>query len=186
MSVEEEPEYLDVDGVAHRIGVKRKSIFRYVERKEIPEPDLVWLGVKLWTPNTIDQWRAMKSMPRHKRPMIVRQDHEPPGSGRPPRLAKAVRARTALPKGKKDKRTSRKSSSVGALRKPAVSSVSAEQAGEIAARLRSEGDYCTTADVMVLADADPEGLEHERVQLQRRVHKLLRKTGWVPKSEALE
>lgn len=171
MSDAGEMEYLDVHGVAARVGLKHESISEFARRGDMPAPDLVWLKRKLWLPDTIDQWRKQRYMRRHKRPMIRRQDVAAPT--RPPRLAKATRPGAAMPKGAKDKRSRRKSSSVGASQKPALSSVDDQLAGDVAAELRAQGHYCTTADVMVLADADPEGLEHERQQLQQRVRRLL-------------
>lgn len=167
---EPEPAYLDAAGVAEYCGIKYASVRDYVKKGRLPEPDLVWFGVKLWLVDTIDDYRKLKWVRIHQRPMIRRREVTPPTGAFP----NVVHKKPAVPRGRKDKRTSRAASSVGALKKPKVSTVSEDLAKEIAAELRGEGHYCTTADVMVLADInDEETLEHERRVLRQRILKKL-------------
>jgi hypothetical protein len=163
-----EPEYLDIDGIAARVGLKRKSISEFARRGDMPEPDLVWLGKRLWLVDTVDAWRRQRYVRREKRSLRARVVA-------PPRTVPKVKARAGakVPRGQKDKQSRRRSSSVGALEKPVLSSVSEQLASQVAAALRAEGHYCTTADVMVLADADEEQLEHERRVLQQRIRQKL-------------
>lgn len=164
---EPEPEYLDATGVAARIGVKRKTIWEYVRRREIPEPDLWYLGKRLWLVSTIDAWRKQRYMRRHKRPPLDQPDVTVPR--RPPRMS------TARPGARMQRRprSARKRTSVGALEKPASCSISETFAAEVALELRAAGLTCTTADVMVLVDHDDGELDHDREVLRKRVVRLV-------------
>jgi hypothetical protein len=167
--IEVEPEYLDIKGIAQRVGLKQKSISEFARRGDMPEPDLVWLGKRLWLVDTVEAWRRQRYVRKDKRPILGRRVVAPP------RTVPKVPARQGakVPRGQKDKQSRRRSSSVGALEKPALSTISEERASEIAAALRADGHYCTTADVMVLVDAEDGELEHERRVLQQRIRQRL-------------
>lgn len=162
MSAQPMPEYLDAAGIAERLGVKRESVWQSIWRGHLPEPDIVILGHKLWLVDTIEQWEKLKWQRHAKRPAIVRQE-----AARTPRRPPRIRRSGAtLPK---QPRAARKRTRAGASERPAVSSLTEQQASEIAAALRSSGVTCTTADVMLLVDHDGEGLDYERDVLRQRI-----------------
>ncbi len=167
MSEAREHDYLDAIAVAARIGVAKSSVWEYIRRGDIPEPDVVWLGKKLWLVETIDAWRSQKYVRRHKRIPLERQPV--PRPTRPPAVLREGARMPAKPKSR------RKTTRAGALEKPAVSSITEEVAQEVAAGLRADGVTCTSADVMVLVDAVDVELDHGQQQLQQRIqHRLAR------------
>ena len=179
-SVEVEPEYLDTAGVAARVGVKKRTVIVYLSRGDMPEPDLVWYGVNLWLVSTIEEWRAQwykrRSMPRVPRTQKITT--QPRSSkGRPRVVAPASsssRGPAAAPNRRLAKRASREAE------RPEVVSVGEPIAKQVAAALRADGFYCTTVDVLELADAG-EQLEHERELLRQRIAaklRALRSTSW--------
>lgn len=167
MSAQPEHVYLDAGGVAARIGVKRESVWEYVRRGDMPDADIIWLGHKLWLPETIDAWRAQRYQRRHKRMPLARVDVAPPS--RPPRVVPRAGAAAAP----KQPKAMRKRTRAGASEKPAVTTVSEQVAREVAAELRAQGFTCMSADVMVLADYEGEPLEHDRELLRQRIRRRL-------------
>lgn len=159
MSAEPQPylHYLDCRGVAETIGVRVETIYVYLARGSMPEPDMVWLRHPLWLPETIKEWRKLKWKHRKNRPRRRQKIRQPDQrrTTRPPRVK---------PK---------PPSSGGALPKPRASVVAPEVARQIAAALRSDGVHCTTDDVIALANYGGE-LDHEREKLQQRIVARLR------------
>ena len=149
-------EYLDSNAVAERLGIKRATLYVYASRGTMPEPDLVWLGRNLWLVSTIDAWRA--DWYKRGRVRISRRERH--------RASKAYAQRRLPPKVAAVKRRS-----IG----PALEPVSEQVAKRVAAELRGEGHYCTSADVLELAGlpGDTE-LERERELLLRRIVSKLR------------
>lgn len=160
MSAQPQPylEYLDVLGVAEHTGLKRDTIYVYLARGSMPEPDMIWLRHPLWLPETINEWRSHRyerrktaAIPRSRK--IRRPDqrrHKPPPK---------VRAKPP--------------SKGGALPTPGASSVAPEIAKQVAAALRATGVHCTTDDVIALANYDGD-LDHERQKLKHRIDARLR------------
>lgn len=163
-----EPEYLHLDAVAERMGVQPTTIRECLRQGRMPEPDLVWLEHPLWLPSTIDgwkrnrrKWRPDRALEGHHR---VRTEERP--LSRPPKLVKPAAA-AAKPIGK----GRRKLVATVGSRMPvaaAVVTLSRPTAQAIALELRAEGHFCTTGDVLELADHDGE-LDHARGVLRARI-----------------
>jgi prophage regulatory protein len=159
-----EPVYLDAAGVAERAGLKRKSIYEYLSKGQMPEPDKIWLRHPLWLVSTIDAWRAQRFKRGRK---VARQ--------RPKRAVTALDADTLWqrpPKIKGERRraaTSPAASEARAQGAPLVSGVSAQEAKRLAAAIREAGFHCTAADVHTLVVSPPGTLDHERELLRQRV-----------------
>ena len=53
-------EYLDVKGVADRLGVDPSTVHTYRSRGGFPEPDNRFGQSPVWLPETIDAWKAAR------------------------------------------------------------------------------------------------------------------------------
>lgn len=167
--VEVEPEYLTVSGVAERLGIKRDTIHGYLSRGSMPEPDLVFVRNPLWLVSTIDSWRANKGKRRLIVPRREKIRTQPTTPVRPPRLA-APSSSSAPAKAPNRKLAAPVHRDVSSS---AATTVSPHVAKQLAASLRGEGVYCTTEDVLALADTDGP-LGHERELLRARIMAKLR------------
>lgn len=153
-----EREYLDARGVAARIGIKLGSISSYRSRGEMPEPDAYFLKHPLWLASTIDEWRKGS---RTRRPQYRRR------TGRKtPRRVETETLWEAPPRLEASGPASRN----GAQAPPRLGPVDAEEARALAAAVRGAGFYCTTADVLELAErAATPALPRERELLRQRI-----------------
>lgn len=164
------PDYLDVAAVADRIGVKRRTVYVYLSRGDMPEPDMVLLRHPLWLVTTIDEWRKQKGKRKGRAPRVPRRLRPPRPSPehlwqRPPRVGPA----STSSKGGASRRAAAKRAEEVAARE---SQISDDEARQLAVAVRQAGFHCTSADVHELVGRrreSDEPLEYERELLRQRI-----------------
>ena len=176
----DELEYWNAQQVADWCGLKKRSVWDYVRRGSMPQPDLVWMRHPLWLPATIKKWRKEQTgITAEMRAKIGLQPRKPSSSKkrshrrkrtpnyRPDKTPRVSREGGTPPRIKRDL------SSNGASAPLQASVISEDVARQIASVLRQDGVHVTTADVMLLANSEGEA-EHERELLRQRVQAKVR------------